>query len=87
MAGGMGGILDFSSESTSWSSTVNTVNTDSNNRSNVNTTTMDNTGNMTLNLGGGGVGDTLKAILPYAVLGVVGLALLRFGGGGRSGSA
>lgn len=48
----MGGILDFSTESTSTSYVSNVTNTDSNNRSAAQSSVLDNVGNLTLQIGG-----------------------------------
>lgn len=66
----MGGILDFSTQSTSTSYTSTITNTDSGNRNISKTNAVENAGNLTINYGAVSEG-TLDRYLPWLAVGLV----------------
>ena len=69
-----GSLFDFSTESTSYSLQSTITNTDSNNRTQNESTVLDQVGNVTVNLA---EGNTVDRYLPIVAIGLMAYALLR----------
>lgn len=74
---GMGSLFDFSTQSTSYSLQSEVTNTDSNNRSQSESSVLDNVGNLTFNLGSGGASNDIDRWLPIIAVGLLMFALFK----------